>query len=245
MQVISQGDLLVDGPETLRRRILIVEDDQYVREMLAQYLELEHYELIQAGSGAEALQRAAERTPDLVILDINLPGIDGLEVARRLRAVSAVPILMLTGRVDVDDKEAGFSVGADDYVTKPFQPRELVMRVRAMMRRIAASTTPAMVLDDALRIGELVIRPRLREALRDGVPLELTAMEFDLLYFLASHPKQVFSRKQLLHHVWQYDFGDESTVTVHMSRLRDKVEADPGKPYHLRTVWRVGYKFEP
>jgi DNA-binding response OmpR family regulator len=245
VSVMSHVDHNDIGSVSVQRRILVVEDDPFVREMIAQYLELEDFELTQAASGADALKRATEHPPDLVILDLNLPGIDGLEVARRLRAMSAVPILMLTGRADDNDKLAGFGVGADDYVTKPFQPRELVMRVRAVMRRLAASTTPAIVLDDALRVGDLLIRPRLREVLRDGAQLELTAMEFDLLHFLASHPRQVFSRKQLLHHVWQYDFGDESTVTVHMSRLRDKVESDPTKPYHLRTVWRVGYKFEP
>ena len=237
-------DSSADAPD-IRRRILVVEDDPAVRNLLAEYLELEGYEVLQATSGMEALQRAAERTPDLVILDVNLPGVDGLEVARRLRSASAMPILMLTGRISVEDKEAGFLVGADDYVTKPFQPRELVMRVQAMMRRLAATSTPAMVLDDAVYSGDLALRPHLREALRGGQPLELTTMEFDLLHFLASHPKQVFSRKQLLQQVWHYDFGDESTVTVHMSRLRDKVEVDPAKPYHLRTVWRVGYKFEP
>jgi DNA-binding response OmpR family regulator len=228
-----------------RRRVMIVEDEASVRELVAQYLELEGFELMQASTGSDALKLAAEHSPDLVILDLNLPGIDGYEVARRLRATSAIPILMLTGRTEEADKLAGFEVGADDYLTKPFRPRELVLRVQAIMRRLAATSAPAIVLDDALRIGDLLIRPRTREVLREGVPLELTAKEFDLLYFLASHPKQIFTRQQLLHYVWQYDFGDENTVTVHMSRLRDKVERDVSKPYHLRTVWRVGYKFEP
>jgi DNA-binding response OmpR family regulator len=228
-----------------RRRVLIVEDEALVRESIADYLDLEGYEVIQAHTGIEALKLAAEHAPDLAILDINLPGIDGFEVARRLRATSALPIFMLTSRADEADKLAGFGVGADDYITKPFHPRELVMRVQAMMRRMAATSVPAIVLDDAVRFGGLVIRPRLREVLREGVAVELTAREFDLLYFLASHPKQVFTRQQLLHHVWNYDFGDQDTVTVHMSRLREKVEPIPSKPYHLRTVWRVGYTFEP
>jgi two-component system, OmpR family, response regulator VicR len=156
-----------------------------------------------------------------------------------------VPILMLTGRADEADKLAGFGVGADDYMTKPFRPRELVMRVQAMMRRLEATSVPAMILDDALRVGDLVIRPRLREVTRDGATLDLTAKEFDLLYFLASHPKQVFTRQQLLQHVWHYDYyGDSRTVTVHMRRLRQKVEVDPSRPRHLRTVWGVGYKFD-
>lgn len=231
--------------EGLRRRVMIVEDDEHVRELVRQYLELEGYEVIQAANGFEGLKLAAKYPADLVILDLTLPGIDGFEVARRLRAESAVPILILTGHVEEDDKLAGFGVGADDYITKPFFPRELVMRVQAMMRRMAATSVPAMMLDDALRVGELVIHPHSREVLRDGQVVELTAKEFDLLYFLASHPKQIFTRQQLLQHVWNYEFGDENTVTVHMSRLRTKVEPDPSKPYHLRTVWHVGYKFEP
>lgn len=228
------------------RRVLIVEDEAYVRELVAQYLQLEGYDVLQAADGLEALRLAAAYPPDLVILDLMLPGMDGFEVASRLRKVSAVPILMLTARGEEADKLAGFGIGADDYVTKPFRPRELVMRVQAMMRRVEATSVPAMVLDDALSVGDLLIRPQLREAMRDGVALELTAKEFDLLYFLASHPKQVFTRQQLLHHVWGYDYyGDTRTVTVHMRRLRQKVELDPSRPRHLRTVWGVGYKFEP
>jgi DNA-binding response OmpR family regulator len=229
-----------------RRRVLIVEDEAYVRELVAQYLQLEGYEVLQAADGLEALRLAAAFPPDLVILDLMLPGMDGFEVASRLRKVSAVPILMLTARGEEADKLAGFGIGADDYVTKPFRPRELVMRVQAMMRRVEATSVPAMVLDDALSVGDLLIRPQLREAIRDGVTLDLTAKEFDLLYFLASHPKQVFTRQQLLHHVWGYDYyGDTRTVTVHMRRLRQKVELDASRPRHLRTVWGVGYKFEP
>jgi DNA-binding response OmpR family regulator len=232
-------------PETAHRRIMIVEDDENVRDVITQFLELEDFEVMQAATGLEGLKLVKQRPVDLVILDLTLPGIDGFEVARRLRAASAVPILILTGRADEADKLAGFGVGADDYVTKPFHARELLLRVQAMMRRMAATSVPAMVLDDALRVGPLAIHPHLREVLLDGEPVELTAKEFDLLYFLASHPKQIFTRQQLLRHVWNYEFGDENTVTVHMSRLRTKVESDPAKPYHLRTVWRVGYKFEP
>jgi DNA-binding response OmpR family regulator len=231
--------------ERLRRRVMIVEDDEHVREMVTQYLELEGYEVIQAASGFEGLKLASQHPADMVILDLTLPGIDGFEVARRLRAASAVPILILTGHTEEADKLAGFGVGADDYITKPFLPRELVLRVQAMMRRMAATSVPAMMLDDALRVGHLAIHPHSREVLRDGHPVGLTAKEFDLLYFLASHPRQIFTRQQLLEQVWNYDFGDENTVTVHMSRLRTKVESEPSKPYHLRTVWHVGYKFEP
>jgi DNA-binding response OmpR family regulator len=228
-----------------RRRILVVDDEPNFQDLVGQYLELEGYAVMKASDGLEALNLAEMRPPDLVILDLTLPGLDGLEVCRRLRASSAVPILMLTGRATEADKLAGFCVGTDDYVTKPFLPRELVMRVQAIMRRVEAVSLPAMVLDGTLRFGNLVIRPELREACRDGVLLDLTSREFDLLHFLASHPRQVFTRQQLLQHVWSYDFGDEEVVTVQMSRLREKVESDSSRPRHLRTVWRVGYKFEP
>jgi DNA-binding response OmpR family regulator len=229
-----------------RRRILVVDDEASVREVLSQYLELEGYLVLQAADGAEALRLAQAQPPDLVVLDLMLPGIDGIEVCRRLRAASAVPILMLTARSDETDKLIGFAVGTDDYVTKPFSPREVVVRVQAIMRRLEATGVPAMVLDDTLRIGGLVIHPRLRLVERDGQPVDLTAKEFDLLYFLATRPRQVFSRQQLLNTVWDFGYyGDPSTVTVHIHRLREKVESDPARPQHVKTVWGVGYKFEP
>ena len=229
-----------------RRRVLVVDDEASVREVLAQYLLLEGYQALTAADGAEALRLAADQPPDLVVLDLMLPGVDGLEVCRRLRASSAVPILMLTARSDELDKIAGFATGADDYVTKPFSPREVVMRVQAIMRRLEATTAPAMILDDMLRVGQLVIKPRLRLVERDGMALDLTAKEFDLLHFLAAHPRQVFTRQQLLDRVWDIGyFGDASTVTVHIRRLREKVERDPALPRHIKTVWGVGYKFEP
>jgi len=201
---------------------------------------------MQASNGLEALRLAEETPPDLVILDLTLPGIDGLEVCRRLRAASAIPILMLTARSDDADKLEGFGIGDDDYLTKPFNPRELVARVRAIMRRLDAMSMPAMVFDGDLHFGELTIRAQIRQVERNGLPLELTTKEFDLLRFLAAHPKQVFTREQLLLHVWNYDnYGEDSTVTVHMRRLREKVEPDPARPQHLRTVYGIGYKFEP
>lgn len=232
--------------DTQRRRILIVDDEATVREVVGQYLELEGYSVVQATNGLGALRLAAATPPDLVILDLTLPGMDGLEVCRRLRAASAVPILMLTARTDDVDKLVGFEVGTDDYLTKPFNPRELVARVHAIMRRVEAMSVPAMVFDGKLQFGGLTIRTQTREVERDGAPVDLTTKEFDLLQFLASHPKQVFTREQLLLHVWNYEnYGEDSTVTVHMRRLREKVERDPAKPRHLRTVWGIGYKFEP
>jgi two-component system, OmpR family, response regulator ResD len=228
------------------RRILIVDDEPPVREVVGQYLQLEGYAVMQAADGLEALRLAEAFPPDLVILDLMLPGIDGLDVCRRLRAKSAVPILMLTARTEDADKIAGFEVGTDDYITKPFRARELVLRVQAIMRRIEAVSAPAMVFDSDLHFGDLVIRPRLHRAERDGVPLDLTVKEFELLHYLATHPGEVCTRRDLLRHVWSYDYFDGgSTITVHMRRLREKVEPDPAHPRHLRTVWGVGYRFEP
>jgi len=228
------------------RRILIVDDEPTVREVLGQYLQLEGYMVLQAADGLEALRLAEASPPDLVILDLMLPGIDGLDVCSRLRAQSAVPILMLTARTEDADKFAGFEAGTDDYITKPFRAREVVLRVQAIMRRIEAVSAPAMVFDSDLRFGALVIRPRLHQAERDGVPLDLTIKEFELLLYLATHPGQVCTRQDLLRHVWSYEYFDGgSTITVHMRRLRGKVEPDPARPRHLRTVWGVGYRFEP
>ena len=229
-----------------QRRILIVDDEAHIRDALARYLHQAGFLVMEAGDGVEALRLATATPPDLLILDLMLPGMDGLEVCRRLRSTSAVPVLMLTARGEEADTLDGFRAGADDYVTKPFSPHEVVMRVQAIMRRIEATSAPAMALDDTLIFGELVVRPQLRTTERAGVALDLTTKEFDLLVFLASHPRQVFSRQQLLDSVWGYDyFGDASTVTVHIRRLREKVEADPAEPLRLKTVWGVGYKFEP
>lgn len=232
--------------ETPKRRVLVVDDEASVREVLAQYLHVEGFAVVQASNGIEALKAAEHQPPDLVILDLMLPGMDGLEVCRRLRERSAVPVLMLTARGEETDKLEGFRVGTDDYVTKPFSLREVMMRVKALMRRLDATSVPAMVLDDTLRVGSLVIQPKLRQVERDGALLDLTAKEFDLLHFVASHPRQVFTRQQLLDTIWDFAYvGDPSTVTVHMRRLREKVERDPARPRHLKTVWGVGYKFEP
>jgi DNA-binding response OmpR family regulator len=234
------------GAERPRRRVLIVDDEASIREVLGQYLAVEDFTVLLAADGIEALHLARTSPPDLVILDLMLPGIDGLEVCRRLRATSAVPVLMLTARGEEADRIEGFRAGTDDYVTKPFSPREVVMRVRAIMRRVEATSVPAMVLDGTVRVGSLVIQPTLRQVQRDGEALDLTAKEFDLLHFLALHPRQVFSRRQVLDAVWHFDYyGDTGTVTVHMRRLREKVEHDPARPRHLKTVWGVGYKFEP
>ena len=243
---LAGGVAAGDDATRQNRRILVVDDEEAIREVLAQYLRRAGFVVLEAADGPSALRIASATPPDLLILDLMLPGMDGLEVCRKLRETLAAPILMLTARSEEDDTLEGFRVGADDYVTKPFSPREVVMRAQAIMRRVEVTTAPAMALGDTLIFGELVIKPQLRQVERDGDTLDLTAREFDLLRFLASHPRQVFSRQQLLDQVWDIGYyGDTSTVTVAICRLREKLEVDPAHPRHLRTVWGVGYKFEP
>ncbi len=246
MASIPTGSNQLQMAEAPQRRVLVVDDEASVREVLAHYLTLEGCAVYQAVDGVEALTLARAVPPDIVILDLMLPGIDGVEVCRRLRATSAVPVVMLTARGDAMDKLEGFRAGTDDYVTKPFSPQEIVLRVRAILRRLEATSVPAMVFDGTLHVGDLTISMQLRQVERAGAPIELTAKEFDLLHFLCSHPRQVFTRQQLLDAVWDFSyFGDASTVTVHIRRLREKVERDPARPQHIKTVWGVGYKFEP
>ncbi|MGO8946958.1 MAG: response regulator transcription factor [Ktedonobacterales bacterium] len=230
----------------LKRRIFIADDDDQVRRMLVEYLEGEGYLVEQAADGRQALAAIADFLPDLVVLDVRMPEVDGLEIVRRVHARSNVPIIILSGLTEDIDRIAGLSAGSDDYVTKPVRPRELLLRIQALLRRAAATEAAPPVLEGDLRFDDLIIRPRLHVVERNGVSIELSANEFDLLYFLASQPRQVFTRQQLLDRVWHYDYlGDSNTVTVHMSRLRKKVEVDPAHPRHLRTVWNIGYKFEP
>lgn len=223
-----------------RRRILVVDDEPTIREIVEQYLRREGFDTITAADGEEAVARAEDA--DLVILDLMLPKLDGFEVCRRIRATRDVPIVMLTAKGEEVDKLVGLGVGADDYVTKPFSPRELVARVQAVLRRSQRSVSSQ---GDILQVGSLRINPRLRTVERAGSPIELTAREFDLLHFLASSPGQVFTREQLLDQVWDFHFpGDTSTVTVHVRRLREKIEPDPMRPQYVKTVWGVGYKIE-
>jgi DNA-binding response OmpR family regulator len=225
----------------MKARVLVVDDEPNIREVLERYLHREGYETIAASNGEEALSRAADA--DLIILDLMLPRLDGLEVCRRIRGESSVPIIILTAKSEEMDALLGLKLGADDYVRKPFSPRELVARVETVLRRAqGAQTLPG----DVVQVGALRINPRLRTVERSGQPIELTAREFDLLHFLASHPGQVFTREQLLDHVWDYHFpGETGTVTVHVRRLREKVEPDPVRPRYIKTVWGVGYKVEP
>jgi len=224
--------------------VLIVEDEPTVAEVVAQYLQREGYEVEVAADGPSALALLERREPTLAILDVMLPGgIDGFELCRHLRAGSATAVIMLTARTEEVDKLLGLGLGADDYMTKPFSPRELVARVKAVLRRVSGPQVTSS--PDDLAFGPLHINARTRTVRNGSGPVDLTAREFDLLHFLASHPGQVFSRDQLLDSVWHYDFpGEHSTVTVHMRRLRAKVEEDPSRPRYLKTVWGVGYKFD-
>ncbi len=233
--------------QVARANILLVDDEAIVLEVIERYLLRDGYGVRVARDGETALELARKERPDLIVLDVMLPGLNGLEVAQRLRTESSVPIIMLSARGEETDKLLGLGLGADDYVTKPFSPKELVARIAAVLRRTAASAATATGGDDqALRFGALRIDPRGRAVAREGTPLELTAREFDLLIFLARHPGQVFTRQQLLDQVWDFEFyGDPSTVTVHVRRLREKIEPDPVRPRYLKTVWGVGYKFEP
>jgi len=221
-------------------RSLVVDDDATVSEVVARYLERDGFEVETVADGRVALDRALAEPPDLVVLDLMLPGMDGLEICRRLRALAPVPIVILTARGQESDRIVGLELGADDYVTKPFSPRELAARVRTVLRRAELDLVTA----ERLTFDGLVIDSSSREVTRRDEPLRLTAREFDLLWFMASHPRRVFAREQLMRRVWGYSSAvDTGTVTVHMRRLREKIEEDPARPRYLETVWGVGYRF--
>ncbi|HET9672637.1 MAG TPA: response regulator transcription factor [Actinomycetota bacterium] len=224
-------------------RVLIVDDEAVVRDVLSRYLEEEGFRVETAADGESALDLAARSAPDVVVLDLMLPRIDGLEVLRRVRERRDVPVVLLTAKGEEVDRVVGLEVGADDYVAKPFSPREVVARVRAVLRRSRRATDsfPATIVVDDLEIdrGRKVLR-------RGGLPVHVTRKEFELLELLASHPGRTFRRSELLEDVWDSAWdGDSATVTVHVRRLRRKVEADPSTPRHLLTVWGIGYRWEP
>jgi two-component system, OmpR family, response regulator ResD len=222
--------------------ILVVEDEPTIVEVVVRYLQRDGFRTVTAHDGERALELAARERPDLVVLDVMLPRLDGLEVLRRLRAGGATPVLMLTARGEEIDRIVGLELGADDYLTKPFSPRELVARVRAVLRRTQAPAPGASVAPP-LVVGALQLDQAARSASLAGAPVTLTSREFDLLAFLMRHANQVFTREQLLDQVWGFTFaGDLSTVTVHIRRLREKIEQDPANPVLLQTVWGVGYK---
>ncbi len=224
--------------------ILVVEDEPSIAEVVSLYLKRAGFSVKVVADGQSALDELARQTPGLVILDIMLPNVDGFSIIRWLRDRSDAPVIMLTSRRDEIDRIAGLEMGADDYVVKPFSPQELVSRVRAVLRR--AQRSPQGDAEAPLVYDDLRIEPQNRSVTLGGEGINLTVKEFDMLYWLARHPRQVFSRDQLLEAVWGLsDYIDPSTVTVHIRRLREKIERDSSNPAHLLTVWGVGYKFEP
>ena len=219
----------------------MVDDDPAVAEVVARYLERDGHEVSCAGDGVEALRLALADPPDLLVLALALPGLDGLQVCRRLRARRAVPVILLTAFGEELDRVVGLEIGADDYLAKPFSPRELALRVRSVLGQGAAVVAGTGVLRD----GDLTVDIGTHEVRRGAEAILLTAREFDLLVHLMRNPRQVFSRAALLEGVWGWSFGDSSTVTVHIRRLREKIEPDPTAPLRIITVWGVGYRYEP
>jgi two-component system, OmpR family, response regulator ResD len=227
----------------VNERVLVVDDDPTVADVVARYLQREGFAVEVVGDGALALECALTDAPALVVLDLMLPGMDGLEVCRQLRATAPIPVIMLTARGDEEDRVIGLELGADDYLAKPFSPRELTARVKAVLRRATEPSPPA--LPERIECDGLVIDTAARQTTIDDAPVALTAREFDLLEFVARAPRRAFRREELLERVWGFTYGDTSTVTVHVRRLREKIERDPSRPRHLVTVWGVGYRFDP
>jgi len=222
--------------------VLVVDDEPIVREVVVRYLAREGHRTLEAADGNAARDAIERADPDLVVLDVMLPGTDGLELCKWIRSTSELPVIMLTARGEEADRIVGLELGADDYVTKPFSPRELAARVRSVLRR----ATPADAAVERLTFGDVELERATRDARKAGAEVRLTAKEFDLLWFLASHPRRVFSRDQLMASVWGYTAAlDTGTVTVHVRRLREKLEDSPSQPRHLQTVWGVGYRLAP
>ncbi len=223
--------------------VLIVDDEPIVRDVVVRYLQREGFDTVEAGDGDAARAIIQSGAADLVVLDVMLPGMDGLALCRWIRTDSSLPVIMLTARGEAADRIVGLELGADDYVTKPFSPRELAIRVRNVLGRAQA---PPKTNARAIAFDELTIDGAAREVTVSGAPVRLTGKEFDLLFFLASNPREVFSRKQLMDRVWGYEAAfDTGTVTVHIRRLRSKIELDPSAPRRLETLWGVGYRFVP
>ncbi len=242
--VVLAGKVVYRELNMNQARILVVEDEPSIREVVSLYLSRAGYQVTVVNDGQAALESLAGQLPDLVVLDLMLPEVDGLEITRWLRERGDTPIIMLTARREERDRIVGLEMGADDYVVKPFSPQELVSRVRAVLRRTKGSAPGGG--ERPLVYGSLCIDPQTRLVTVEGDEKMLTAKEFDLLWTMARHPRQVFSRDQLLDLVWGLtEYIDPSTVTVHVRRLREKIEIDPGNPHYIQTVWGVGYRFEP
>jgi DNA-binding response OmpR family regulator len=226
-------------------RIMVVDDDRMLAEVVGRYLVRDGHWVECVNDGLAALRRIEEEPPDLVVLDLMLPGVSGLEVCRQLRARWPIPVLMLTALGEETDKIVGFETGADDYMTKPFSPRELALRVRSVLRRARGGGLQGTPSQGVIGDGDLAVDLGAHQASLGRHLLALTSREYDLLVFLMRHPQQAFTREQLLEQVWNWSFGDTSTVTVHVRRLREKLEADPTLPRRIVTVWGVGYRYEP
>ena len=229
-----------------KQRILLVDDDPNISHLVRLYLEKEGFDVTEAARGDEALEAFRRETPALVLLDVMLPGMDGFQVLKEIRKTSKVPVIMLTARDETFDKVLGLELGADDYVTKPFETKELVARVKAVLRRAPAESAPASGdADDTLRYPGLTVSLARYEVTYEGHELEMPPKELEVLFYLASHPNMVFTREQLLERVWGFDFfGDSRTVDVHIKRLREKLPGCEKYGWEIHTVWRVGYKFE-
>lgn len=230
---------------SVRRRVLVVDDDPTVSEVVARYLESEGFSVERCNNGRDAVDRVVSDPPDLMILDLMLPGIDGFEVYRQVRTLAPVPVIMLTAKGSEIDRITGLDMGADDYVAKPFSPRELVSRVKAVLRRSGAAEVDDEAGPPTLEAGDISLDLVARAATVRGQDAGLTSRELELLAYFMRHPRQAFRREDLLEQVWGYTVGDTSTVTVHVRRLREKIEANPASPLHIMTVWGVGYRFEP
>jgi DNA-binding response OmpR family regulator len=231
--------------EATTKSILVVDDEDTIREVIRRYLERDGFAVREAADGYAALEAIQDGPPDLIVLDLMLPGVDGLSITQQLRERHRIPIIMLTAKGETSDRIRGLDLGADDYMAKPFSPQELVSRVKAVLRRSSETTPLPGLPGQVLAFEGLRLDEASRTVTLDGQDIPLTTKEFDLLWFFARHPHQVFTRTQLLDHVWGYEFyGDPSTVTVHIRRLREKIERDPSQPRYVLTVWGVGYKFE-
>ncbi len=224
--------------------VLVVDDDPTVAEVVSTYLQRAGHRVRRAADGYEAVAAAEARLPDLVVLDLMLPGLDGIEVHQRIRELGPVPVIMLTARSEESDRILGLETGADDYVTKPFSPRELVLRAQSVLSRARSGPGRARPAAAVYQSGDLTLDAAARHVERAGVPLDLTVREFDLLAFFMAHPGRAFSRDELMRRVWDWEYGDMSTVTVHVRRLREKIEDDPAQPTRIATVWGVGYRFD-
>ena len=228
-----------------KQRILLVDDDPNISHLVKLYLEKEGYAVTEAARGDTALERFQKEPPALVLLDVMLPGLDGLQVLREIRKTSKTPVIMLTAKDETFDKVLGLELGADDYITKPFETKELVARVKAVLRRAPCAEGKTDAGDDTLRFPQLTVSLARYEATYEGREVEMPPKELEVLYYLASHPNMVFTREQLLERVWGFDFfGDSRTVDVHIKRLREKLPECEKYGWEIHTVWRVGYKFE-